>query len=272
MPALFESTLVSTAVVPTSVVPGGGPLLATVTVTGLDVALLPAASRATAVSVWVPLVAVVVVHDDRVRRRRVLRAEVGAVQLNCTPTTPTLSVAVAVTVTVPDTVGAAGRRRHRHRRGRRVVRRPSRSPPPRSSCCRPRRARPPSACASPLAIAVVVHDDRVRRRGVLRAEVRAVELELHADDADVVGRRRGHASRCPTPSRPPAGASSTPSAPSCRSRDRDGHAPPTSSRCRPRRARPPSACACRWSRVVVFHDDRVRRRRVLGAEIRRRRA
>ena len=37
--------------------------LATVTVTGAEVVVLPAASRATAVSVWVPLVTVVVFHD-----------------------------------------------------------------------------------------------------------------------------------------------------------------------------------------------------------------
>ena len=37
--------------------------LVTVTVTAVEVAMLPAASRATAVSVWVPLVAVVVFHD-----------------------------------------------------------------------------------------------------------------------------------------------------------------------------------------------------------------
>ena len=35
----------------------------TVTVTAADVVVLPAASRATAVSVWLPFVAVVVFHD-----------------------------------------------------------------------------------------------------------------------------------------------------------------------------------------------------------------
>ena len=37
--------------------------LATVTVTGADVVVLPVVSRASAVSVWVPLVTVVVFHD-----------------------------------------------------------------------------------------------------------------------------------------------------------------------------------------------------------------
>ena len=39
------------------------PSLSTVTVTGAEVVVLPAASRATAVSVWVPLATVVVFHD-----------------------------------------------------------------------------------------------------------------------------------------------------------------------------------------------------------------
>ena len=37
--------------------------LSTVTVTVVEVVMLPAASRATAVSLWVPLVTVVVFHD-----------------------------------------------------------------------------------------------------------------------------------------------------------------------------------------------------------------
>ena len=75
--------------------------IVTVTVTLVEVVVLPAASRATAVSVWLPLVAVVVFQDDRVRRRRVFGAEVGAVQLE-------------LHADDPDVVG--GVRGHRHRR------------------------------------------------------------------------------------------------------------------------------------------------------------
>src|SRR6266516_207980 len=83
---------------------GGGALLATVTVTGAEVARLPAASRATAVRVCEPLLVVVVSKA----------IEYGAVvsstplltpsSWSCTPATPTLSEALAVTVTVPDIV------------------------------------------------------------------------------------------------------------------------------------------------------------------------
>ncbi len=78
--------------------------LLTVTVTVVDVCVLPAASLATAVSAWVPLPTVVVFHE----------IEYGAVvssaptlvpsTLNCTPATPTLSEAFADTVTVFCTV------------------------------------------------------------------------------------------------------------------------------------------------------------------------
>src|SRR5687768_6528576 len=77
--------------------------LATVTVTGAEVVRLPAASRATAVSVCDPFVAVFVFHG----------AEYGAVvssvpavpsTKNCTPVTAVSSAALAVTVIVPDTV------------------------------------------------------------------------------------------------------------------------------------------------------------------------
>src|SRR5216117_237239 len=84
---------------------GGGALLATVTVTGAEGVLLPAASRAIAVILCEPSLAVAVFHET----------EYGAVvasalplipssSRNCTPTTPTLSEALAVTVTVADTV------------------------------------------------------------------------------------------------------------------------------------------------------------------------
>src|SRR5688572_20761618 len=83
--------------------PAGLPLL-TVTETAALIVRLPAASRATAVSVWLPFGAVVVSHV----------VENGAVvssaprsppsRLNCTPATPTLSDALAETPTGPETV------------------------------------------------------------------------------------------------------------------------------------------------------------------------
>ena len=75
----------------------------TVTVTGAEVVLLPALSRATAVRVCEPLLAVVVSHGT----------EYGAVvssalkvpsKKNCTSATPLLSDALAVTLIVPETV------------------------------------------------------------------------------------------------------------------------------------------------------------------------
>src|SRR5437899_2282552 len=85
--------------------PGANPAFETVTVTEADVVVLLAASRATAVRVWLlPLAAAVVSHE----------AEYGAVvssaprgapsSRNWTPATPTLSEALAVTVTMPETV------------------------------------------------------------------------------------------------------------------------------------------------------------------------
>src|SRR5436190_653872 len=84
---------------------GGGALLFTVTVTGAEGVLLPAASRAIAVILCGPSLTVAVFHET----------EYGAVvtstlpltplsSRNCTPATPTLSEALAVTVTVADTV------------------------------------------------------------------------------------------------------------------------------------------------------------------------
>ena len=79
--------------------------LLTVTLTDF-VVVLPAASRATAVSLWVPLATAAVFHDT-------LYGAVVSVAIaflrslstkNCTSTTPTLSEAVALRVTVPDTV------------------------------------------------------------------------------------------------------------------------------------------------------------------------
>ena len=79
--------------------------LATVMVTVVAVAVLPAASRATAVNVWLPLEAVVEFQVVEYGVAVSSAPRLTPSSLNCTPTTPTLSVAVAETVTaVPDTV------------------------------------------------------------------------------------------------------------------------------------------------------------------------
>src|SRR5207253_918899 len=78
--------------------------LPTVTLTAAEVAVFPAASRATAVKVWDPLLAVVVIQA-RVQRAAVIsEPRLTPSSLNCTPTTLTLSEAMAETVTVPETV------------------------------------------------------------------------------------------------------------------------------------------------------------------------
>jgi hypothetical protein len=80
-------------------------LLVTVTATLADVIVLPARSRATAVSEWLPLTAVVVSHVmvNGLARSSTPRSVPST--LNCTPTTPTLSLAAAETATAgPDTV------------------------------------------------------------------------------------------------------------------------------------------------------------------------
>src|SRR5439155_1751380 len=82
---------------------GGVRSLATVTVTAAEV-VFPAASRATAVRVYEPLLTAVVSQE----REYVLVVSSGPrfamSSLNCTPTTPTLSEAVAETVIVPVTM------------------------------------------------------------------------------------------------------------------------------------------------------------------------
>src|SRR5947199_384278 len=85
------------------VVSGGGGLL-TLTVTGADVVVLPAASRAVAVSVWLPFV--VVVESQVLEYGEVVSSapRFAPSSLNCTPATPTLSLAVALTATEPTIV------------------------------------------------------------------------------------------------------------------------------------------------------------------------
>src|SRR5213594_2144150 len=81
--------------------------LTTVTLTAAAVAVLPAASRATAVRVCTPLLAAVVFHERTCGAVVTSAPRFAPSSLNCTPTTPTLSVALAETVTVPATVEPA---------------------------------------------------------------------------------------------------------------------------------------------------------------------
>ena len=78
--------------------------LFTVTETELEVVVFPAASRATAVRVCEPLVAVVVSQEDEYGEVVSSVPRFTPSNLNCTPATPTLSEAVAVTEVVPETV------------------------------------------------------------------------------------------------------------------------------------------------------------------------
>src|SRR5439155_18165537 len=78
--------------------------LKTVTVTAAAVVVLPAASRATAVSVWDALLAVVVFQENEYGAVVSSAPRFAPSSRNCTPTTPTLSDALAVIVVVPDTV------------------------------------------------------------------------------------------------------------------------------------------------------------------------
>jgi hypothetical protein len=78
--------------------------LLTVTVTGDEVALLPDVSVAIAVSVWLPLIAVVVSQNSVYGEAVTGEPRFDPSSLNCTLATATLSAAAAVTWTVFDTV------------------------------------------------------------------------------------------------------------------------------------------------------------------------
>src|SRR5438128_11568506 len=81
--------------------------LSTVTVTAAEVATLPAASRATAVSACGPS-GTAVVSQPSVYGAALTSSPSGAPSSwNCTPITPTLSLALAPTVTRPATVAPA---------------------------------------------------------------------------------------------------------------------------------------------------------------------
>ena len=92
---------------PTSPVGSTAGLL-TVTVTGLEVVVLPAASRAAAVSVCVPLATLLVVQLALQGAEPSSAPSAVPSTRNCTPATPTLSDAVAVTSSVPLTVAPPG--------------------------------------------------------------------------------------------------------------------------------------------------------------------
>src|SRR3989442_2222692 len=79
-------------------------LFATVTVTATAVVVLPAASRATAVSACDALLAVVVSHASAYGAVVSSTPTFAPSRRNWTPTTPTLSDALALIVVVPETV------------------------------------------------------------------------------------------------------------------------------------------------------------------------
>src|SRR5205807_1799558 len=72
--------------------------------TAAEVVRLPAASRATAVSVCEPLLAVVVFQETEYGAAASSTPRLAPSSRNCTPTTPTSSEALAVTLVVPPTV------------------------------------------------------------------------------------------------------------------------------------------------------------------------
>src|SRR5947209_15935339 len=84
-----------------------GGALSTVTLTAPAGAVFPAASRAMAVKLWEPLATRVVFHEREYGAAVTSAPRFAPSSLNCTPTTPTLSVALAETVTVPETVEPA---------------------------------------------------------------------------------------------------------------------------------------------------------------------
>src|SRR5437899_1461921 len=105
-PTLSDAAADTVTLLPVTVVPPAGDvnetvgaLLSTITVTAVAVAVFPAASRATAVRVWLAFVALVVFHTT-LYGAVVASVPSGAPSsMNCTPATPTLSDAVADSVT-----------------------------------------------------------------------------------------------------------------------------------------------------------------------------
>src|SRR5213594_3558181 len=81
-----------------------GGALSTVTLTALVGAVLPAASRATAVTECAPFAAVEVIQARAYGAAVTSAPRLAPSSLNCTPTTPTLSEALAETATTPETM------------------------------------------------------------------------------------------------------------------------------------------------------------------------
>src|SRR5438445_11805335 len=81
-----------------------GAALLTVTLTAAEVVRLPAPSRATAVRVWLPLVALVVFQETAYGTAVTSAARGTPSSMTCTPTTPVLTEASAEMGTVPETV------------------------------------------------------------------------------------------------------------------------------------------------------------------------
>src|SRR5207247_908741 len=84
-----------------------GTRLLTVTLTAAEVAALPAASLAAAVTLWLPFALKVVFQDIEYGAVVTSAPRFTPSSLNCTPTTPTSSVAFAETVIVPETEAPA---------------------------------------------------------------------------------------------------------------------------------------------------------------------
>ena len=100
-----------TVIVADTVAPGAGEemetvggMLSTVTLTAAELAVLPAASRATAVKLWLPFAFKVVFQETEYGGVVTSTPRFVPSSLNCTPTTPTLSVAFAATMIVLATV------------------------------------------------------------------------------------------------------------------------------------------------------------------------
>ncbi len=81
----------------------------TVTITADEIIVFPAASRALAVNVWLPLVVPVVTHETEYGAATSSDPRLTPSSKNCTPATPMLSEALAVTFKVPATVPAIAR-------------------------------------------------------------------------------------------------------------------------------------------------------------------
>jgi hypothetical protein len=111
----LSEALAETVMVPETVAPELGDVMltvgavvsGTVTLTDAEVAVLPAASRATALRVWVPTEAVAVFHATEYGAVVSSAPRLAPSSRNWTPATPTLSEALAETVIVPETVAPA---------------------------------------------------------------------------------------------------------------------------------------------------------------------